>query len=597
MEIFMSALTAVGGLAFFLFGMNMLGSSLEKAAGGKMQQALEKMTNNVIKSLLLGILVTAAIQSSSATTVIVVGLVNAGILRLRNAIGVIMGANIGTTVTSLIVSLADPTHAQTSNMFLSLLKPATFTPIIALVAIIILMTTKKSKMRLVSEIMFGFAILFNGMLIMTDALEPLSKLPAFSQIFQTLSNPFVGLLAGTVITAIIQSSSASVAILQTAASTGLVPFSAAVPIILGQNIGTCVTSLLSSIGANKNARRAAMVHLYFNIIGTVIFFIGMYAIQWTVGFPFWDDPVSMSGISYFHITFNVITTLLLLPFTRVLEKLAVLTIRDKKGSHEDEDMPVVAVLDSRFLLSPSLALSHVKEVIEQMGTYAKKNFVRSISMFEKFDPARKEKIMNFEDAIDQMEDKLNRYLVELTNSELSDQDSQTITYYLKLILEFERIGDYSINVLELAERLHDQNTKLSEQALSELKALSDAVTEIIDMAVTIVKTDDIPLASHVEPLEETVDKMEDTLKLRHIERLKAGKCTVDGGIVFLELLTNLERISDHCSNVAVYLIGYHHHLEMFDRHEYLKELHASAGTAYSELFQEYNEKYFSRIRM
>lgn len=595
MEIFMSALTAVGGLAFFLFGMNMLGSSLEKAAGGKMQQALEKMTNNVIKSLLLGILVTAAIQSSSATTVIVVGLVNAGILRLRNAIGVIMGANIGTTVTSLIVSLADPTHAQTSNMFLSLLKPATFTPIIALVAIIILMTTKKSKMRLVSEIMFGFAILFNGMLIMTDALEPLSKLPAFSQIFQTLSNPFVGLLAGTVITAIIQSSSASVAILQTAASTGLVPFSAAVPIILGQNIGTCVTSLLSSIGANKNARRAAMVHLYFNIIGTVIFFIGMYAIQWTVGFPFWDDPVSMSGISYFHITFNVITTLLLLPFTRVLEKLAVLTIRDKKGSHEDEDMPVVAVLDSRFLLSPSLALSHVKEVVEQMGTYAKKNFVRSISMFEKFDPARKEKIMNFEDAIDQMEDKLNRYLVELTNSELSDQDSQTITYYLKLILEFERIGDYSINVLELAERLHDQNTKLSEQALSELKALSDAVTEIIDMAVTIVKTDDIPLASHVEPLEETVDKMEDTLKLRHIERLKAGKCTVDGGIVFLELLTNLERISDHCSNVAVYLIGYHHHLEMFDRHEYLKELHAGAGTEYIELFKAYNDKYFSRI--
>lgn len=595
MEIFMSALTAVGGLAFFLFGMNMLGSSLEKAAGGKMQQALEKMTSNVIKSLLLGILVTAAIQSSSATTVIVVGLVNAGILRLRNAIGVIMGANIGTTVTSLIVSLADPTHAQTSNMFLSLLKPATFTPIIALVAIIILMTTKKSKMRLVSEIMFGFAILFNGMLIMTDALEPLSKLPAFSQIFQTLSNPFVGLLAGTVITAIIQSSSASVAILQTAASTGLVPFSAAVPIILGQNIGTCVTSLLSSIGANKNARRAAMVHLYFNIIGTVIFFIGMYAIQWTVGFPFWDDPVSMSGISYFHITFNVITTLLLLPFTRVLEKLAVLTIRDKKGSHEDEDMPVVAVLDSRFLLSPSLALSHVKEVVEQMGTYAKKNFVRSISMFEKFDPARKEKIMNFEDAIDQMEDKLNRYLVELTNSELSDQDSQTITYYLKLILEFERIGDYSINVLELAERLHDQNTKLSEQALSELKALSDAVTEIIDMAVTIVKTDDIPLASHVEPLEETVDKMEDTLKLRHIERLKAGKCTVDGGIVFLELLTNLERISDHCSNVAVYLIGYHHHLEMFDRHEYLKELHAGAGTEYIELFKAYNDKYFSRI--
>lgn len=412
MEILMSALTAAGGLAFFLFGMNMLGSSLEKVAGGKMQQALERMTSNVFKSLLLGILVTAAIQSSSATTVIVVGLVNARVLKLRNAIGVIMGANIGTTVTSLIVSLADPNRAETSNFLLNLFKPETFTPVIALVAIVILMTAKKSKTRLISEVMFGFAILFNGMLIMTDALKPISELPAFSQLFQTLSNPFIGLLAGTVITAIIQSSSASVAILQTAASTGMVPFSAAVPIILGQNIGTCVTSLLSSIGASKNARRAAMVHLYFNIIGTIIFFIGMYLIQWTVRFPFWDDAVSMSGISYFHITFNVVTTILLLPFTRVLEKLAVLTIRDKKQvADRDSDAPDVAVLDPRFLLSPPLALSHVKEVIEQMGVYAKKNFDNAISMFEKFDPACKEKIMGFEDAIDQMEDKLNRYLV------------------------------------------------------------------------------------------------------------------------------------------------------------------------------------------
>ena len=596
MEILMSALTAAGGLAFFLFGMNMLGSSLEKVAGGKMQQALERMTSNVFKSLLLGILVTAAIQSSSATTVIVVGLVNARVLKLRHAIGVIMGANIGTTVTSLIVSLADPNRAETSNFLLNLFKPETFTPVIALVAIVILMTAKKSKTRLISEVMFGFAILFNGMLIMTDALKPISELPAFSQLFQTLSNPFIGLLAGTVITAIIQSSSASVAILQTAASTGMVPFSAAVPIILGQNIGTCVTSLLSSIGASKNARRAAMVHLYFNIIGTIIFFIGMYLIQWTVGFPFWDDAVSMSGISYFHITFNVVTTILLLPFTRVLEKLAVLTIRDKKQvTDRDSDVPDVAVLDPRFLLSPPLALSHVKEVIEQMGVYAKKNFDNAISMFEKFDPACKEKIMGFEDAIDQMEDKLNRYLVELTNSELSEQDSQTITYYLKLILEFERIGDYSINVLELAERLHEQNASLSEQAKSELRALSDAVSEVIDLAVTVVKTDNLELAAHIEPLEETVDKMEDTLKFRHIERLKAGKCTVDGGIVFLELLTNLERISDHCSNVAVHLIGYHHHLVMFDRHEYLKGLHASEEGEYSKLFQTYNEKYFSRI--
>ena len=331
METFLSVLTAAGGLAFFLFGMNLLGNSLERAAGGRMQKALEKMTSNVFKSLLLGLVVTATIQSSSATTVIVVGLVNAGILKLRNAIGVIMGANIGTTVTSLIVSLADPNHAESANMFLKFLKPETFTPVIAVIAIVVIMATKKSKPRMVAEIMFGFAILFNGMMIMTDALKPLSESEVFRNIFATLSNPFLGILVGTVVTAIIQSSSASVAILQTTAATGAVPFSAAVPIILGQNIGTCVTSLLSSIGANKNARRAAMVHLYFNIIGTIIFFIGIYLIQIFIGFPFWNDPISMTGISYVHITFNVVTTILFIPFTGLLEKLAILTVRGKKN--------------------------------------------------------------------------------------------------------------------------------------------------------------------------------------------------------------------------------------------------------------------------
>ena len=594
METFLSVLTAAGGLAFFLFGMNLLGNSLERAAGGRMQKALEKMTSNVFKSLLLGLVVTATIQSSSATTVIVVGLVNAGILKLRNAIGVIMGANIGTTVTSLIVSLADPNHAESANMFLKFLKPETFTPVIAVIAIVVIMATKKSKPRMVAEIMFGFAILFNGMMIMTDALKPLSESEVFRNIFATLSNPFLGILVGTVVTAIIQSSSASVAILQTTAATGAVPFSAAVPIILGQNIGTCVTSLLSSIGANKNARRAAMVHLYFNIIGTIIFFIGIYLIQIFIGFPFWNDPISMTGISYVHITFNVVTTILFIPFTGLLEKLAILTVRGKKNE-EQEEVPQVSVLDERFLRTPQLALSHSKEIVELMGAYARKNFVRSVSMFQSFELKRKENILEFEDAIDRMEDKLNRYMVELTSQELTDQDSRTVTYQMKLIVEFERIGDYAINVLELAEQLHQKGIKLSDKAMEELHALADAVTEIIDMALECVKTDDVQTAAHVEPLEEIVDKMEDTLKFRHIERLKNGQCTIDGGLVFLELLTHLERISDHCSNIAVYVIRYHRQLDTLDRHEYLKQMHEGSNNEYSRVFEMYNEKYFSRI--
>lgn len=595
METFLSVLTAAGGLAFFLFGMNLLGNSLERAAGGRMQKALEKMTSNVFKSLLLGLVVTAAIQSSSATTVIVVGLVNAGILKLRNAIGVIMGANIGTTVTSLIVSLADPNHANSANMILKFLKPETFTPVIAVIAIVVIMSTKKSKPRMIAEIMFGFAILFNGMMIMTDALKPLSESDMFRNIFATLSNPFLGILVGTVVTAIIQSSSASVAILQTTAATGAVPFSAAVPIILGQNIGTCVTSLLSSIGANKNARRAAMVHLYFNIIGTIIFFIAIYLIQMFIGFPFWNDPISMTGISYVHITFNVVTTILFIPFTGLLEKLAVLTVRGKKNEAQDEEVPQVSVLDERFLRTPQLALSHSKEIIELMGTYAKKNFKRSVTMFQSFDLKKKENILEFEDAIDSMEDRLNRYMVDMTNQELSEQDSRTITYQMKLIVEFERIGDYAINVLELAEQLHQKGVKLSDKAIEELHAFSDAVTEIIELALACVKDNDSKLATRVEPLEEIVDKMEDTLKFRHIERLKNGQCTIDGGLVFLELLTNLERISDHCSNIAVYVIGYQHQLDTLDRHEYIKQMHEGEDSEYSRVFKEYNEKYFSRI--
>lgn len=594
MENIFSAITMAGGLAFFLFGMNILGGGLEKLSGGRMEKTLEKMTSNVFKSLLLGVVVTAAIQSSSATTVIVVGLVNAGILKLRNAIGVIMGANIGTTVTSVILSLGDLDNNENAGIVLNFLKPTTIAPIIAVIGIIVLMASKKSKSKIIGEILLGFGVLFNGMFIMTDAVAPLSDSQFFKDLFSSLSNPILGILAGLIVTAIIQSSSASVGILQAVASSGIVTFSAAIPIIMGQNIGTCVTSLIASIGANKNAKRAAMVHLYFNIIGTILFFIGVYTINSLIGFSFWNDNITMAGISAVHITFNVITTLIFIPFTGLLEKLAILTVKGMKTNSEIVDVEV-ANLDERFLRSPSMALSQCHDVIITMGKYSKRNFSKAVTLFTKYDKKTADTIREYEDAIDRMEDRTNNYLLKLTNSELSDAESRTVTHYLKLVSEFERIGDYAMNVLELAERLYDQEMSFSEKALNELDAISDAVDEIIEMAIDSFNNFDIPLAVKIEPLEETIDTMEDTLKFRHIERLKDGKCTIDGGIVFLELLTNLERISDHCSNIAVYLIGFNNDKDSLNRHEYLKKIHGGEVEDYNVNSDFYYNKYFTRI--
>ena len=590
----LSFITMAGGLAFFLFGMNILGNGLEKLSGGRMEQTLQKMTSNVFKSLLLGIVVTAAIQSSSATTVIVVGLVNAGILKLRNAIGVIMGANIGTTITSVILSLGDLDSSQSTSFILKLLKPTTLAPLVAVIGIAIYMSSKKTKHKMLGEILLGFGILFNGMFIMTDAVAPLAESPMFQEMFATLSNPLLGILAGTIVTAVIQSSSASVGILQALATTGVITFSSAMPIIMGQNIGTCVTSLISSVGANKNAKRAAMVHLYFNVIGTIIFFIGVYAIQYTVGFSFWEDSISMSGISAVHIIFNLTTTVIFIPFTGLLEKLAVLTVRGKKGDSAEVDVDV-ANLDERFLRSPSMALVQCDEVVKTMGNYAKQNFQTVATMFAKFDAKKADSINEYEDAIDRMEDKMNNYLIKLTDSELTDLESRNITHLLKLVSEFERIGDYTVNILELAELLHEKDIVFSEKALNELAAITDAVDEIVDMAILSFAHSDVELATKIEPLEETVDTMEDTLKFKHIERLKNGKCTIDGGLIFLEVLTNLERISDHCSNIAVYIIGYKNNSDSLSRHDYIKRIHDGEAEDYNVNHKYYMEKYFSRI--
>ncbi len=587
-------LSMAGGLALFLYGMNMLGSGLEKLSGGTLEKTLEKMTSNIFKSVLLGALVTAAIQSSSATTVIVVGLVNAGILKLTSSVGIIMGANIGTTITGQILRLGDLDNNESVSVFLKLLKPTTLAPLIAVIGIVLFMVSKRQKTKVIGEVLLGFGILFNGMFLMTDAVKPLSDLPAFKEIFATLSNPLLGILAGAVITAIIQSSSASVGILQAIASTGAITYSSAIPIILGQNIGTCVTSLIASLGTSKNAKRTAMVHLYFNLIGTAIFFIGIYAIKSTIGFPFWDSQIDMGGIANVHTIFNVVVTILFIPFSSLLAKLAILTIPYKKGE-QDTTSDILSTLDDRFLVAPSLALEQCDKVVEQMGIYSKENFINTTSMIGNYDPKLADQIYEIEDVIDHMEDTVGMYLLKLTDCELTDSESKQITHLLKMVSEFERVGDYTINILESIKNLYDNGMSFSANALKEIQALCAAVCETIDLAAVSFATNNIEIARTIEPLEETIDVVEDSLKLKHINRLKEGRCSVEVGVVFLEMLTNLERISDHCSNAGVYIIGYNSGQVEINRHEYLRRIHQGETSDYNQLIKSYHAKYFSEL--
>lgn len=596
MDIIFNVISMLGGLALFLYGMSMLGAGLEKVSGGKLERTLEKMTSNVFKGVLVGAVITAAIQSSSATTVIVVGLVNAGILKLRSAIGVIMGANIGTTVTGQILRLAELDSTGSASFLLTLIKPTTLAPIITVIGILLFMAGGKKKTKMIGEILLGFGILFNGMFMMTDAIEPISKMPFFGEAFARLENPILGVLVGTIVTAIIQSSSASVGILQALAATGQITCAAAFPIIMGQNIGTCVTSLLSSIGAKPNARRAAMVHLYFNVIGTIIFLSGVYGLNALLEFPFWNEPISMGGIANFHTLFNIVVTILLIPFTAFLEKLAVWTIKAKNDG-STATVSEMNTLDQRFLKSPSIALGQCENVVALMGEYAHQNFKECLSLFTKYNPKKVETINETEDAIDKMEDRLNNYLIELTNEELTTEESRNVSLLLKLDTEFERVGDYTINLVEGAEMLVDRNSKFSPKALEELSIIHEAVDEIIGMALTCFRTGDMVIASRIEPLEETIDMMVDALKIKHIERLKKGKCTIDGGFVFLEQLNHLERISDHCSNIAVSMIGYHHKDDTLNRHEYIKKIHEGQFEEYQICCSHYKTKYFDRINI
>ncbi len=582
MDLF-DVLSLIGGLAMFLFGMNTLSAALEKLAGGKLEKLLEKMTSNPVKGVLLGAGVTAVIQSSSATTVMLVGFVNSGIMKLRQVIGVIMGANIGTTMTAWLLSL---TSLEGDNIFIQLLKPSSFTPILAIIGIGLIMFTKSDKKHNIATILLGFAVLMFGMDAMSDAVSGLKEVPAFGELMVKFSNPILGVIAGAVLTAIIQSSSASVGVLQAlATSTGKITHATALPILLGQNIGTCVTALISSIGANKSAKRVAIVHLLFNVMGTVMFLCLFYLLNAFIDFTFLDMPLEGTSIPIIHTTFNVLATLLFLPFTKQIEKLACLIIRDDPNA-EEGDMPM---LDERLLKTPSVAIEQCRSVAIKMAKLTRKTILSSLDVLENYDQKKSLEIVENEHTIDIYEDKIGSYLLKISSKDLSEHDSKVVSKLLHTIGDLERISDHAVNVVEAAEEMYQKKIKFSDAAYEEINVIKNAVAEIMDKAVEAFINSNIPLAKEVEPLEDVIDELRTDLKMRHIERLREGKCTIELGFILTDLLTNLERVSDHCSNIAVCMIQVKEN--NMDTHEYMTELKRSEDSDFVSALNAYKQKY------
>lgn len=586
MDIF-SVLTMVGGLALFLYGMQVMGDGLAKVSGGKLERILENLTSNPIKAVLLGAGVTAVIQSSSATTVMVVGFVNSGIMKLNQAVGIIMGANIGTTVTSWILSLSG---LQGDNVFVKLCKPSSFSPLLAVIGVIFLLFIKDEKKKDIGAIMVGFAVLMFGMETMSDAVKPLANVPEFTGILTAFSNPVLGMIAGAVLTAIIQSSSASVGILQALCVTGAVSYGVAIPIIMGQNIGTCVTALLSSIGATKNAKRAAMVHLYFNIIGTVVFMVLFYTINAVVGFSFLGTATNAAGIAVIHSLFNVFATMLLLPFGKGLEKLACLTIRDDVQPAEvEEERKELQLLDSRFLEKPAFAMEQSVHVANKMAEESKRTLFTAMDLLWNYTEDGAKKVGELENLVDQYEDELGTYLVKLSRQNLSVHDSHTLSIVLHCIGDFERISDHAINIMEAAQEMHDKKLIFSPKAEEELKVFSRAVQDIVEKAYAVFRDQDEKLAQKVEPLEAVVDELNQEVKKRHIRRLREGKCTIELGFILSDITTSFERVADHCSNIAVCVTQVRE--DTYDTHGYLNSVKNEDSEIFRGLVLEEEEKY------
>ena len=579
MDLF-DVLTLIGGLSLFLFGMNIMGQALERKAGNKLKDLLAKMTNSKFKGFLTGLVITAVIQSSSATTVMVVGFVNSGLMTLRQAINVIMGANIGTTITSWILSLGD---IDGSSVLITLLKPTSFTPILALVGIIFYMFLKDDSKKDIGSILLGFATLMFGMDTMSNAVSGLANVPGFSNLFILFTNPILGVLVGALLTAIIQSSSASVGILQALSCTGQVTYGAAVPIIMGQNIGTCVTCLLSSIGTNKNARRAAVVHLLFNTIGTVVILTLFCIIKTVVYIPLLSEQASMFGIALTHSIFNVLSVIILLPMSALLEKLALRIIPDDKTKEKYDE------LDTRLFVTPTLALAQAKSSLSDMADTSRKAITMALKSVNNYSDKLYEDILKQEDKNDRYEDKIGTYLVDLSSKNtLSEGESKEVSKMLKIIGDLERIADHAINIGQASRELRDKNLSLSEDAIKEMDSMLNAVKECVDLSLLAFEKDDLAIALKVPPLEEVIDELKAKLRANHIDRVKRRQCSIEAGFIWSDLLTNLERVGDHCNNIATEIID---DLNYDNRYFHKTKRHASDDEGYDAMYRDYSLKY------
>lgn len=574
-----NALNLIGGLCLFLFGMDLMGQALERRAGSGLRSLLEKMTQNRLMGLLAGLGVTAVIQSSSATTVMVVGFVNSGLMTLRQSIGVIMGANIGTTVTAWILSLSG---IEGSSLLVQMFKPSTFTPILALVGIILYMFCKADKKKDTGMILLGFATLMFGMEAMSSAVSSLRNVPQFREIFLMFSNPILGVLVGAVLTGIIQSSSASVGILQALASTGQVTYGAAIPIIMGQNIGTCVTALLSSIGTNKNARRAALVHLNFNVIGATVGIVLFYVVRAVAAPVLLGQAASEWGIAVAHSIFNILCTAVLLPMGGLLEKLVLRLVPEGKQPQRE------AELDERLLATPALALERCRTLIADMASYSMESLRESLNAITAYNQKSAEHIREDEAKTDHYEDIIGSYLVKLSARKIGESDSALAAEYLRIIGDFERIADHSVNILESAEEMQQKGIAFSAAALQEYATMAGAVREVTALAYDSFVSGDVQAARQVEPLEQVIDDLKEEMRTRHIRRMQQGSCGIEAGFIWSDLLTNLERVSDHCSNIACCMIeGADHNLH---RHEVLQSIRGS-GEIFDREYSSYRQKY------
>ena len=570
---FFSILTLLGGLAMFLYGMQVMGDGLEKLSGGKLEKILENLSSNRVKAVLVGAAVTAVIQSSSATTVMVVGFVNSGIMHLSQAVGFIMGANIGTTITAWILSLAG---IESSNFFVKLLNPSSFSPILALIGVIFIVFLHDEKKKDIGNIMVGFAVLMFGMNTMSGAVKPLAQVPEFTNILLKFSNPVLGVLAGALLTAVIQSSSASVGILQALCVTGAVQYGTALPIIMGQNIGTCITAMLSSVGATKNAKRAAVVHLYFNIVGTIAFMGVFYLLNTFLHFSFINDVAGPAGIAVIHSAFNVIATVVLLPFGDVLVKMACATIRDTKEekaiSEEDQEF---MILESRFLSNPGIAIEQSKTAAKKMAEQSQNALKLSFGLLDSFQEENAFRVEKIEAKVDRYEDELGTYLIKLNQKDLSLEDSHSLSIMLHCIGDFERISDHALSIMKSAKEMSEKNAVFSPQAVKELHVMEKAVSDIVDKAYAVFATQNMQLAEEIEPLEEVIDELSHELKRRHVNRLRAGECTIEMGFILSDVTTSLERIADHCSNIGVCVTQVRE--DLYDIHSHLDTVKNAPG--------------------